>query len=251
MNSWQLAAREAASSSASVASSRAVEDVFADGAVEEKGFLAHDADVRRAAIPERDAADVLAVNRDAPGGRFVEGGQQVDQGGFAGARSGRPARSFRRARACSEMLRSTGWLGVVAEADVLDRPPRRARAVRRAARRRPLARSAGGVQDVEHAFAGGAGRLQHLVQPVQPGDRLVEQRRGRSMKPTSWPTVIVPASTCRPPTQSTSTDAQRAGKAHRRRVGRPDAHDAERALAQVVGALGEAARPRAVRGRRP
>ena len=62
----------------------AEEDVFADGAVEEEGLLQDDAELL-AITAEADGGEVDAVDQDLAAGRGVEGADQRDDGGLAGA----------------------------------------------------------------------------------------------------------------------------------------------------------------------
>lgn len=59
-------------------------DVFADGSVEEEGFLEDDAELGAVAA-ELDGGEVDVIDEDAPGAGDVEGGDEADGGGFAGA----------------------------------------------------------------------------------------------------------------------------------------------------------------------
>ena len=60
-------------------------DVGADGVVEERRFLRDERD-RAAQRSDRDVAHVLAVDAHGAVGHVVEARQQVEDGGFAGAR---------------------------------------------------------------------------------------------------------------------------------------------------------------------
>ena len=60
------------------------EDVLTDGAVEEEGVLKDDAELGAIAV-EVDCGEVFAVDGDTAGGGVVEGADQADDGGFAGA----------------------------------------------------------------------------------------------------------------------------------------------------------------------
>src|SRR5581483_4691383 len=62
-----------------------VADVVADRGVEQVGLLRDDAD-RAVQRLERELADVVAIDADAAFGRVVEAGEEVRQGGLAGAR---------------------------------------------------------------------------------------------------------------------------------------------------------------------
>ena len=60
-------------------------DVFADGAVEEKGFLQDDAELGAVAESSRTVERSTPSTRTRPVAGDVEGGDQADDGGFAGA----------------------------------------------------------------------------------------------------------------------------------------------------------------------
>jgi hypothetical protein len=97
----------------------------------------------------------------------------------------------------------------------------------------------GGVEDVEHAFSRGPGCLQHLVQAVQPGNGLIEEAQVEEE-----PNHLAQGELAGQDLASAHPDHQDhsegPGKGHRRGVNRPDAHNAEASLAQVVGPFGEA-----------
>ena len=59
-----------------------IQQVGADGIVEQVRFLGHHADLRAERI-ERDLAQIHAVQQNAPAGRVVQARDQVGEGGFA------------------------------------------------------------------------------------------------------------------------------------------------------------------------
>jgi hypothetical protein len=61
-----------------------VQQVGADGVVEQVGFLRDHADLRAERF-QGDIAQVVPVDQNAPGGWVVQARDQVGQGGFAGA----------------------------------------------------------------------------------------------------------------------------------------------------------------------
>jgi hypothetical protein len=101
-----------------------------------------------------------------------------------------------------------------------------------------IRRSAGCIEDVENAFAGGPGGLEHLVEAMQPADGFVEQ--GEIEEETDQLAQREDAiKDLGPPRHSTRTVPRAAAKLMAGEIIGPGEHDAERALAQIVGALGE------------
>ncbi len=94
------------------------EDVLADGAVEEEGLLQDDAELL-AVAGEADGGEVDAVDEDLAAGRGVEGADERDDGGLAGAggadQSGDGAGFGLEADAVED-----GLVGLVGEGDVVE-----------------------------------------------------------------------------------------------------------------------------------
>ena len=95
------------------------------------------------------------------------------------------------------------------------------------------------VENVEHALARGAPALQELVQPVQLADRRIEHAQVKQITHERARLHLV-VDHHSPADPQHERETNRSGKTHRRPINRPDAHDAERSLAQRIGAIGKA-----------
>ena len=211
--------------------------------------------------------DVLAVDEDPAAGGFVEHGQQIDEGGFAGAGRADERDHFAGLRVEADILQrhagprvwrdafgrradsrglAVAWTGRwanvrraegVAEADVLihDIP------AHRLAQWRPeIGALLGGIEDVKYAGGGGAGGLEDLVQAVEASDGFVEEDPGIEKEGDELAHVHSAAHDIGAAHPEDEADARGTDELHGGAVGGPGAHDDERAVSQVVRALGEA-----------
>ena len=139
MNSWALA-RRAARSTSSIGRLRVAEaDVIGDGAGEEEGVLRHQADlaVQRAL---GDPAHVDPVDAHRAGGDVVKAGDQVADGGLAGAGRADQCHRLPWRDGQAQVVQHLGQVGAVLEADMVEvdlAVDRRAGRLRRAGPARP------------------------------------------------------------------------------------------------------------------
>src|SRR5262249_45437995 len=89
-----------------------------------------------------------------------------------------------------------------------------------------------------HPLTGSPSSLEHLVEPVKATHRFIKQSqiKHEADQLTNGHSVSQDLPATNPQNQSQS---QCTRKAHCRRVGGPDAHNAESSFAQVIGALSE------------